>query len=267
MQSGRHAGPRPDLRPRTAAWLGLPLVVLISLSFLCLGTALGEAEVLVDLEGGAVLPGYNDVRIPGTTGTLFSLSEDLDIDPGAFVRARLSYVFGGRNTVSLLIAPLSAKPTGQIPKDVEFEGVVFPAGTPLNATYRFDSYRLTYRREIYNSDKLDIGLGGTAKIRSAEISLRGAGLSSKKTNTGLVPLLNFRLSWNLREQLRIVLEGDALAAPQGRAEDVMAAVVYRVTDRAWLRIGYRILEGGADNDEVYSFALFHYAACGLTIEL
>ena len=31
-----------------------------------------------------------------------------------------------------------------------------------------------------------------------------------------------------------------------------------------IRAGYRILEGGADNDEVYNFALFHYASMGIS---
>jgi hypothetical protein len=30
-----------------------------------------------------------------------------------------------------------------------------------------------------------------------------------------------------------------------------------------LRAGYRMVEGGADNDEVYTFAWFHYAVVGL----
>ncbi|MBK7711757.1 MAG: hypothetical protein IPJ37_13005 [Bacteroidales bacterium] len=47
----------------------------------------------------------------------------------------------------------------------------------------------------------------------------------------------------------------------------MIAATYRVTDWFGLRAGYRILEGGADNDEVYNFALFHYASVGLCIYL
>jgi hypothetical protein len=31
--------------------------------------------------------------------------------------------------------------------------------------------------------------------------------------------------------------------------------------------GYRLLEGGADNDEVFTFALFHYAVAGVRIKL
>jgi hypothetical protein len=93
------------------------------------------------------------------------------------------------------------------------------------------------------------------------------GLESEKTNVGFVPIINFRMLWNLDEKLGILLEGDALAAPQGRAEDVLIAATYRVSDRFGVKAGYRILEGGADNDEVYNFALFNYASVGLFIYL
>jgi hypothetical protein len=42
--------------------------------------------------------------------------------------------------------------------------------------------------------------------------------------------------------------------PQGRAEDVMLALPWDVGEAITLRAGYRMLEGGADNDEVYNFA-------------
>jgi hypothetical protein len=32
-----------------------------------------------------------------------------------------------------------------------------------------------------------------------------------------------------------------------------------------LKAGYRILEGGASNDEVYTFALIHYALVGAVL--
>ena len=68
----------------------------------------------------------------------------------------------------------------------------------------------------------------------------------------------------MTEKIGILFEGDALAAPQGRAEDVLLAGTYKFSDHFLFRLGYRILEGGADNDEVYNFALFHYASAGLT---
>ncbi len=58
-----------------------------------------------------------------------------------------------------------------------------------------------------------------------------------------------------------------MAAPQGRAEDVLIAATYKLSVKVALKTGYRILEGGADNDEVYNFSLFNYALVGLSITL
>jgi hypothetical protein len=38
-----------------------------------------------------------------------------------------------------------------------------------------------------------------------------------------------------------------------------------LNERVSLQAGYRILEGGADNDEVYTFSLFHYAVAGMAV--
>jgi long-subunit fatty acid transport protein len=46
--------------------------------------------------------------------------------------------------------------------------------------------------------------------------------------------------------------------------DVALAVSYRLNDRIALRAGYRILEGGADVEEVYNFALVHFLSFGVT---
>ncbi|MGB7296236.1 MAG: hypothetical protein WBC70_11660, partial [Candidatus Aminicenantales bacterium] len=59
-------------------------------------------------------------------------------------------------------------------------------------------------------------------------------------------------------------EGDAAAARQGRAEDILLALQYRLNDKLTLRAGYRILEGGSDVKEVYTFALIHFLSAGLT---
>jgi len=224
------------------------------------------AQVSGDIESGVVFSGYNDVRIPGDGGTLFSLSEELQTDPSAYFRLRVFYDFNERHHLGALFAPLTVHPTGQLDRSLLFEGVTFPAGTPLEATYRFNSYRLIYRYDFVRNEKLVFGLGFTAKIRDAEISVRGNGVESKKTNVGFVPILHFRMLWKFSEPFALLVDGDALAAPQGRAEDVLAAIITQVSDQITVKLGYRILEGGADNDEVYSFSLFHYAALGVIID-
>jgi len=225
------------------------------------------SQVNVDIESGQVYSGYNDVRIPGDKGTLFSLSEELKTDPSIFFRARLGYTINSKHTVSLLYAPLTVEAKGQIDKSIIFEGTTFPPNEPLTATYTFNSYRLTYRYEIVQSDKIEFGLGVTAKIRDAVIKLKNNNQQSEKTNTGFVPLINFNMLWKFHNRVGLLVEGDALAAPQGRAEDVLAALTFRMSDKVALKAGYRILEGGADNDEVYTFSLFNYAVAGLILEL
>ena len=57
---------------------------------ICLGSLLSpvsaRAEFTVDVEGGVVSSGYNDVKIPGDVGTEISLSEDLSTDEAGFWR-------------------------------------------------------------------------------------------------------------------------------------------------------------------------------------
>lgn len=245
--------------------------IILSLAFLALILSFNvlslKGQALIDLETGAVVTGYNNVRIPGDQGTLFSMKDDLVSKTEFFYRIRASYTIKSRHTLSLLYAPLETESNGNLPNEIFFEGVTFPANTDLTGTYKFNSYRLTYRYEIVLKPKFEFGIGFTAKIRDAKIALTSAGLESEKTNVGFVPIINFRILWKPDEKFGILLEGDALAAPQGRAEDVLIAATYRISDRLGLKGGYRILEGGADNDEVYNFALFNYASVGLFIYL
>jgi hypothetical protein len=226
-----------------------------------------RAQVEAELEAGAVFVGRNDTRIPGAGGTKLSLVDDLSTDPAPAFRARLGYRIAERHLVTALYAPLRLVSSGSVAQDVEFNGGRYPAGTPLLAVYRFDSYRLTYRFSFVRRAGLDVAAGVTAKIRDAETSLYGAD-AQRKTNTGFVPLLNVHAAYRLEQsRLGVVVDADALVAPQGRAEDVLLALTWSPRDDLELRAGYRTLEGGADNDEVYSFAWLHYAVLGVAFTL
>jgi hypothetical protein len=224
------------------------------------------AQTSFDLESGLVSNAMNDVGIPGDTGTRFSLTEDLSSDAQAFLRLRVSHTFGEKHTFSVLYAPLEVKASGRSDKTIDFAGVTFPANENLNAIYMFNSYRLTYRYDFIQTTANEFGMGLTAKIRDAKIALEGNGLSGEKTNVGFVPIINFRYRHYFSDKFSFLLEGDALAAPQGRAEDVLLAATYSINPKLSLKAGYRILEGGSDNDEVYGFALFNYAVLGATIK-
>jgi len=140
-----------------------------------------RSQVFLDVESGVVFLGYNDVRIPGDQGTLFSLTEELDASPKVFYRVRAGYTFGTRHNLSVLYAPLEVKSDGSLTLDLAFEGVIFPANTPLEGTYKFNSYRLTYRYDIVERPEFEFGPGFTAKIRDAKVAIYSADDESIKT--------------------------------------------------------------------------------------
>jgi hypothetical protein len=232
---------------------------------LFIGPNATHAEYVFNFQGASVATAKNDVQIPGDTGTRFSLSDDLHAERAFSWRVEAGYIFGGRDYVGFMVSPLTVTSQGRMARDVLFAGSTFPAGTDLTAKFRFDSYRLTWRRKLVAKDTIDIWLGLTGKVRDAAISLEGNGTKAEKKNTGFVPLVNFYGEWRFANPWSLRIAGDALGASQGRAEDVLVAVTYALSDTARILAGYRILEGGADNDEVYTFSLFHYIVGGVEV--
>lgn len=219
------------------------------------------AQLQLDVETGAAISGYNEVRIPGDGGTFIDLSESLESSATFFYRLRLTYTINETHTLSALYAPLDIPYQGVFGQELDFLNTTFGANELLDVRYQFNSYRLTYRYNFPRFKNFRFGIGATAKIRDAVVEVNGV----KKTNVGFVPLINFRAEWIAKEKLSFVLKGDALATPQGRAEDVLLAAEFYPNRLVTLKLGYRILEGGADNEEVYNFSLVHYAVIGGTI--
>ena len=205
----------------------LYILVMLTLAMAMPATAAGDRPWTVELEGGAVFSGYNDVRIPNAGGTLFSLSRDLDIAAKAYYRLRLSYAISRRHELSMLYAPLTLKAQGTLPGPVFFEGVQFPQGAAADGIFTFNSYRFTYRYRLLDKWRLRLDIGLTAKVRDAEVALTTPGLTASKTNVGFVPLLHLRLIWDWNDRLGLMLEADGAAAKQGRAEDVLLALISR----------------------------------------
>lgn len=225
------------------------------------------AQLNFDVEGGIASTVYNDVRIPGTGGTFLSLSDELKSTSIFYSRIRAGYRLGAKHELLALYAPLKFMYNGSVDRDVVFQGETYFAGTDIAATYKFNSYRLTYRYHILNRQRVDIGIGVTLKVRDALIGLRGGGKESEKTDLGVVPLINFNIHWKVSPRLGLLIDGDALAAPQGRAEDVLTALTFKISDRYTAKAGYRFLEGGADNSTVYTFSMFHYGVLGVIVKL
>jgi hypothetical protein len=242
--------------PPVARWAGVLLAPLASLP------AVAQSHSL-SLETGAVFVGRNDARIPGDSGTRFSLRRLQGSGGAPYLRLEYLQRLRPGHGLRLLYAPLQLERTGTPEAPIRFAGTDFASGAPTQAQYRFSSYRATYFSE-FRRGRVDGRIGLTLKVRDARIRLAQPDRAAADSNVGLVPLLYLSGAAPLGGGWTLSADCDGLAAPQGRAFDASVRVTRAVAPNLRAYLGYRTLEGGADNDRVYSFAWLHYASVGLT---
>jgi hypothetical protein len=225
--------------------------------FICLISNLStNAQAFVNLESGAFFTGINDIR-NGNNGTLFSLKNDFQTPVSPFLRLRVGYISNGKNHFSFLYAPLKIVENGTLEKDILFDDNNFKANIPIEAVYKFNSYRFTYNRIIISKENFKLGVGLSLKIRDAGFSLKNRELSSEYFSIGFVPLINVLANWDISQKMGIDFFGEGLAASKGRAIDISLSGRYSLSKNLQGNIGYRLLEGGANGTNRYNFILFH----------
>jgi hypothetical protein len=219
---------------------------------------------VIDVEGGPAWQSYNDVEIPNDgSGTRFSLFDLAGAGPWPAGRIYITWNLNERHALRLLAAPFSLTEQGVPATDLRFANAQFDAGVPATATYQFGSYRATYRYRFHAGERTSAWIGFTAKLRDARIALEQGVTSSEKTDLGFVPLLHLAADWQLAPRWALELDADALAGGPGRAEDATVRLGWEASPGWSVHLGYRMVEGGADVDEVYTFAWLHYATLGL----
>lgn len=244
------------------------LALLLVLTLLAPRPAAPQApsRFTIEIEGGPAWQSYNDVEIPNDgSATRFSLRDLAGSGPWAAGRLYVTWNVSERHGIRALIAPLSLTATGVPDQAIQFAGEGYRAGEATRATYTFNSYRITYRYRFHAGRRATAWIGFTAKLRDAVIALEQGEVSSRKTDLGFVPLLHLAGDWDLGPRTRLRLDADALAGGPGRAEDIALKLARELGDRWSLEAGYRMVEGGADVDEVYTFAWLHYAVASLAL--
>ncbi len=218
----------------------------------------------LDIEAGGVSNPYNRVAIPGDEGTAFDLSKALS-GRQFYHRLSLSHRFS-RHGVRFLYAPLRLTGSATYNKDIDFLGVNFSRGNKTDFEYQFNSYRASWFYQIDEEGAWQTRLGVTAKIRDAKTKAAQGNVNKVKRNTGIVPLFYLYSSYEFNSGLRVALDFDGWAAPQGRAFDTGLILGYAILPKLDLNLGYRILEGGVDNDTVYNFSRIEYLFSSLRWE-
>ncbi len=229
-------------------------------------TVSAETTFDVRLSVGSSFQSKNDVQIPNTeAGTRFSLFDAVGEGPVAAARLEVNWQLNEKHGVRFLLAPLSYTETAEFNVPVQFEGQSFSANQPLDASYLFNSWRVGYHYTLRRSSTSHIRVGGTLKVRDAEIRLEQGSTVAFNDNVGFVPLLYLSARRHLGKRWTIGADLDGLAGGPGRAFDVGATIDFAVTPRWRIGADFRVLEGGADVN-VYNFAQFNSASMSISAQ-
>lgn len=253
---------RPHTKLRADAVTGALLVAVAILAADAAHADSAPASTLT-VELGAAWQARNDARIDNEPpNTRFAIDEITGSGPYPSGRIAFEWSLAERHRLRLIAAPLRVDDTGISDRTIVFRDTVFDPGR-VQADYRFDSWRLGYRYVFHDSGRWTWSGGATLNIRDAEIRLSQDGTSRSRSDTGFVPLLALVGEWRFAPRWRVLLDFEGLGAPQGRAIDATLQAGYDLTPSLHLSGGYRVLDGGADNDDVYTFARFDFAVLAL----
>jgi hypothetical protein len=221
---------------------------------------LPDPRFSLEFETGAVWQSRNDIQIPdNAAGTRFSLTDIQGNGPEAQRRVEATWNLARRHSLRFVYAPLQFSGTGTFASPVRFSGGTFAPGAAVDSEYKFDSYRLTYRYLFHDSDRWRFRIGATAFLRDARVELRQQGVVASDSNVGFVPLLSANLEYAIAPRWTALVDVDGLVSIQGRAIDAAAKIRYDLSDTWYLSAGYRVFEGGVDDDERFAFAWYNFA--------
>lgn len=185
-----------------------------------------------------------------------------------FTRYQLDALLAGQHRISFLYQPLSLKTqavsgfngTGA----VQIAGVDFPAGTPMDLSYGFDFYRLSYLYDFLPEPTSELGLGLSLQLRNASISFSSADgdLRTVQDNVGLVPIIKAKAATWFDDTFGIDFEADGFYASsaifngagrdfEGWIWDAALALKARIMPGAVFRLWVRSIGGGASGSNAY----------------
>lgn len=179
-----------------------------------------------------------------------------------FFRLSTDLKLKGRHVITFLYQPLKLTGETVLSQDVVFDGITFPAGTPLNSVYGFPFWRISYAYDFLRRKGDEVALGFGLQIRNATITFTSADgtLRADRRDVGPVPLIKFRGRWGFESGVWWGTEIDGIYAPisgiNGSDEEITGALLdaslrigYDFTHRVPAFLNVRYLGGGAEGSQ------------------
>ena len=190
-----------------------------------------------------------------------------------YQRYSAEVVLGGQNRVTFLYQPLTLNTRTVAGRNgttqpVVIDDATFFDGTPIDITYGFDFWRVSWLYDFARSPKSILGAGVSLQIRNASIVFTsadaGLGERSVQQNIGLVPILKARAAHWFTPRFGLDFEADGFYASsaifngsgnpfEGWIWDAALSAKTRFTANTSAFLTVRSIGGGASGSNAYSY--------------
>jgi hypothetical protein len=187
-----------------------------------------------------------------------------------YARFSVDAILAKQHRLSFLYQPLTIKTQSVAGRNgtgsVQIDNVAFADGTPINLTYGFDFFRLSYLYDFLPQEESQIGVGISFQLRNANIDTSSADgeLRVVQDNIGLVPIIKLKAAHRFSPAFGLDFEGDGFYASsaffngsgrpfEGWIWDASLKVITRLVDQADAYVGIRTIGGGASGSNAYDF--------------
>jgi hypothetical protein len=226
----------------------------------------------IDVEYQRFDVGNNEVQRPNDlAGTRFNVNDFAGSSGNTAwlaVYARPGWFFAD-DGLRFVVAPFKQSGSGLSRTAILYDGAVFRAGIPIDVSYKFNTYRLTYDipvLESLGSDGWDFRVGGTIAVRDASVRLSQPAVSRNFSSWGAIPLLYLGMTRTLGSGWKVLGEVDAFPAPGGGGLfDGSLKLAYSVSKTVALTAGARYEFGGATDSTFYNSLRIWSATAGVTM--
>jgi hypothetical protein len=196
-----------------------------------------------------------------------------------YQRYSVDVVLGGHHRITFLYQPLTLNTRTVVDKnsastdDIVIDGTHFPSGTPLDVTYGFDFWRMSYLYDFSNNPRTILGIGASLQVRNASIVFTSNGLPAPVSgptearavsqNIGPVPILKMHAAHWFSPLFGLDFEADGFYASSaffngatraftGWIWDAALSAKSQIMPNAAAFLTVRSIGGGASGSNAYS---------------
>lgn len=195
----------------------------------------------------------NIITAPSSTGTPFDLASFKEVgEPISTSVGNFDWYIGKRHTLTVGLAPYEQRDEGAFGQPTNFNGVIFPANTPIVSRWRHFEGWVNYAYEFFpESDCIfKLGAGLTYQYTDLEIVTQDGSLYSEVKDSVFLPLAHLNLGYRITDRWTIETAVNGIYLDEDRYIDASLETGYMLSKRWRAALGVAIYDRNIETSEL-----------------